>query len=107
MRVHDKIRASKDNFACTRQHRRLTHSLSLKDGELGPLQPAPWGAFAAYLEKRAPLTDAQWKQYQGTLSKTLLGNERELLFLEWLNTSRAAAQIKMMGGNGRGDRGGA
>ena len=82
-------------------------TLSLKDGELGPLQPAPWGAFAAYLEKRAPLTDAQWKQYQGTLSKTLLGNERELLFLEWLNTSRAAAQIKMMGGNGRGDRGGA
>jgi peptidyl-prolyl cis-trans isomerase D len=85
-------------------------TLSLKEGELGPLQPAPWGAFAAYLEKRAPLTDDQWKQYQGTLSKTLLSNEQELLFLEWLNSSRAAAQIKMMGGNGRGghsDRGGA
>lgn len=85
-------------------------TLSLKERELGPLQPAPWGAFAAYLEKRAPLTDVQWKQYQGSLSKMLLGNERELLFLEWLNSSRAAAQIKMMSGNGRGasgDRGGA
>ena len=80
-------------------------TLSLKEGELGPLQPAPWGAFAAYLQKRAPLTDAQWNQYKATLSKTLLGNERELLFLEWLNSSRAAAQIKMLGGNGRGGRG--
>jgi len=75
-------------------------TLSLKEGELGTLQGAPWGAFAAYLEKRAPLTDAQWKEHQQTLTKTLLSNERELLFFEWLRTSRGAAQIKMLGRQG-------
>ena len=75
-------------------------TLSLREGELGPLQPAPWGAFAAYLEKRVPLTDAQWKEHRSTLSKTILSNERELLFLEWLRTSRAAAKIQMMGRQG-------
>ena len=83
-------------------------TLGLKDGELGPLQQAPWGSFAAYLVKRAPLTDAQWKEHQAALSKTLLGNEQELLFLEWLGSSRAAARVKMLGGNGgRGGNGGA
>ena len=75
-------------------------TLGLKEGELGSLQAALWGAFAAYLEKRAALTDAQWKVQKEALSKTLLSNERELLFLEWLRTSRGAAQIKMMGRRG-------
>lgn len=75
-------------------------TLSLKEGELGNLQGAPWGAFAAYLEKRAPLTESQWKEHQQSLGKTLLTNERELLFFEWLRTSRGAAQIKMLGRQG-------
>jgi hypothetical protein len=75
-------------------------TLSLKEGELGTLQPAPWGVFAAYLDKRAPLTDAQWNERRESLSKTLLTNEQELLFLEWLRSARAAAQIKMLAGNG-------
>ena len=64
------------------------------------MQAAPWGAFAAYLEKRAPLTDAQWKQHNAALSKTLLSNERELLFLEWLRTARGTAKVRMMGRQG-------
>lgn len=73
-----------------------TATLGLKDGEISPLQPAPWGAFAAWLEKRVPLTDAQWREHQADLSKTILGNERELLFLEWLRSSRAEAKISMI-----------
>ena len=76
-------------------------TLSLKDGELGQLQPAPWGAFAVYLDKRTPLTEAQWKEYQPELSKKLLGNNQTLLFREWLNQSRGTAGIKMLG-NQRG-----
>ena len=72
-------------------------TLGLKEGEIGPLQPAPWGAFAAYLEKRAPLTDAQWKDHRAALTKTLLANEQELIFQEWLRAARGAAQIKMLG----------
>ena len=72
-------------------------TLGLKEGELGPLQPAPWGAFAIYLEKRAPLTDSQWKEHKSMLANKLLGNDRSLIFAEWLNQSRAAAQIKMLG----------
>jgi hypothetical protein len=74
-------------------------TLSLNEGQLGSLSPAPWGAFAPYLVKRASLTDAQWKEHKAILSSRLLNNERELLFMEWLRSSRAAAQIKMMGRN--------
>ena len=77
-------------------------TLSLKEGQLGGLSPAPWGAFAAYLVKRAPLTEAQWKEHQAALSNRLLENEKELLFMEWLRSSRAAAQIQMMGRGGNG-----
>jgi hypothetical protein len=89
-----------DTKAGQEQQSLAAATLSLKEGELGTLQGAPWGAFAAYLEKRTPLTDAQWKEHQETLSKTLLSNERELLFFEWLRTSRGAAQIKMLGRQG-------
>ena len=89
-----------DTKAPQEQQALASSTLGLKEGELGPLQPAPWGAFAAYLEKRAPLTEAQWKEHQASLSKTLLSNEQELLFLEWLRTSRGAAQIRMMGRSG-------
>jgi hypothetical protein len=77
----------------------VSATLSLKEGELGQLSPAPWGAFAPYLVKRGPLTDAQWKEHQGALSSRLMENEQELLFMEWLRTSRGTAQIKMMGRN--------
>ncbi len=73
-------------------------TLGLKEGELGELQPAPWGSFALYLEKREALTDLQWKDHQATLSKKLLNNDQELIFQEWLQASRAAAQIKVLGG---------
>ena len=72
-------------------------TLGLKERELGPLQPAPWGAFAIYLEKRAPLSDAQWKDHQSMLTKKLVSNDQSLIFAEWLRQSRAAAQIKMLG----------
>jgi hypothetical protein len=72
-------------------------ALSLKDGQLGQLQPAPWGAFAIYLDKRTPLTDAEWKEHRAEVTKKLLGNDQSLIFREWLNQSRGAAQIKMLG----------
>lgn len=71
-------------------------TLGLKDGELGQLQPAPWGAFAIYLEKRLALTEEQWKEHQTALAKKLLGNNQTLIFQEWLNQARATAQIKML-----------
>ena len=77
-----------------------TSSLGVNDGQLGPLQPAPWGAFAVYLEKRAPLTDAQWTEHKASLAKTLLTNEQDLLFSEWLNTAKGAAQIKRLNRRG-------
>ena len=80
-------------------------TLGLKDGQLGSLQPAPWGAFAVCLEKRTPLTDAQWKEHQWALSKTILSNEQDLLFVDWLRSSRASAQIKMLGREDRNSQG--
>ena len=73
-------------------------TLSLKEGELGQLEPAPWGFFAVYLQKRTPLTDAEWKEYQADISKKLLTKDQDLLFTEWLHTSLGTAQIKMLPG---------
>ena len=80
-------------------------SLGLKDGQLGSLQPAPWGGVAIYLAKRTPLTDAQWKEHQATLSKTILSNEQDLLYMDWLRSARASAQIKMLGRDARNSQG--
>ena len=87
------------------QQAAVSSTLGLKDGELGQLQPAPWGAMAVWLQKRDPLTDAQWKEHREALSKTILGNEQELLFQEWLRSARAASQLRILGGGSR--RGGA
>ena len=81
-------------------------TLALKDGQLGSLQPAPWGGVAIYLEKRAPLTDAQWKAHQATLSKTILSNEQDLLYMDWLRSARVSAQIKMLGRDPRNSQDG-
>ena len=75
-------------------------SLGLKEGALSQLLPAPWGNFAVYLEKRAPLTDEQWKDHQASLSKSILSSEQDLLFDEWLHQSRALAKIQVLGGHG-------
>ena len=83
----------------------IAQTLGLKEGELGQLQPAPWGAMAVWLQKRDPITDAQWKEHHESLSKMILSNERELLFQEWLRTSRGASQLRILGGENR--RGGA
>jgi peptidyl-prolyl cis-trans isomerase D len=80
-------------------------TLTLREGALGDLQPAPWGAFAVFLTSRTPLTADQWKEHAPALEKTILSNEKDLLFLEWLRASRAAAQVQVLAGNGR--RGGA
>ena len=83
----------------------VSSTLGLKEGELGQLQPAPWGAFSVWLQKRDPLSDAQWKEHRDALSGTILGNERELLFQEWLRNARGASQLRILGGENR--RGGA
>ena len=88
---------SPDDSKVTEEKRAFAAAtLSLKDGELGQLQPAPWGAFSIYLDKRTPLTDDQWKEHQSELSKKLLGNDQSMLFKEWLNQSRSTAGIKML-----------
>lgn len=83
----------------------VSSTLGLKAGELGQLQSAPWGTFAVWLQKRDPLADAEWQAHREALSRTILGNEQELLFQEWLRASRAASKLRILGGENR--RGGA
>lgn len=89
-----------DSKANPEQQAFAAGTLGLQEGELGPLQPAPWGVYAIYLQKRAPLTDAQWNEHRAALAKGMLGNERSLLFAEWLRSARASAQIRILSGNG-------
>lgn len=73
-------------------------TIGLREGELGALQPAPFGTFAAYLQKREPLADDLWKQHRAALSRTILANEKELLFREWLRSARESARIRILSG---------
>ena len=77
-------------------------TLGLNEGELGTLQPAPFGVFAVYLQKRDALSESQWKQHGPALEKSILANERGILFQEWLRAGRASSQLKILAGGRRG-----
>lgn len=89
-----------DRKAPEEQQAFAASTLALKEGTLGALQPAPWGNFAVYLETRAPLADAQWKEHGATLSRSILANQQDLLFAEWLHQARALAKVQALGGRG-------
>jgi len=71
-------------------------SMDLQPGELGGLQPAPWGAFAVYLKSRAPLDEKVFQDRREEVTNALLEGKRQLLFLEWLRAARDAAQIRSL-----------
>lgn len=67
-------------------------TLLLKDGELSPLEQAPWGAFAVQLVSRGP---ASGDENADTIRENILAGKKELFFIEWLRTSREAARITL------------
>lgn len=69
-------------------------TLILKEGELSPLEQAPWGSFAVQLVSRAPASPDLQKQ-QASIGENILTGKQDLLFMEWLRTSREAAKITL------------
>jgi hypothetical protein len=78
----------------TSQEQRLlsASTLILKDGELSPLEQAPWGSFTIQLVSRGKASEDLEKQ-NDTIREDILAGKRDLLFQEWLRTSREAARI--------------
>ena len=70
----------------------------LKEGELSPLVQAPWGAFTVQLVSRAPASPELQKE-QATIRENILTGKKDLLFAEWLRTSREAARITLPSGS--------
>ena len=73
-------------------------TLLLKEGEISNLEGAPWGAFVAQLQTRAPIDQMAFGARETQIRESLLRNKRDLLFMEWLRVSREAARITMPAG---------
>ena len=73
-------------------------TLLLKEGEISNLEGAPWGAFVAQLQSRAPVDQMAFGARESQIRESLLRNKRDLLFMEWLRVSREAARITMPAG---------
>jgi len=73
-------------------------TLLLKEGEISNLEGAPWGAFVAQLQTRAPVDQMAFGARDSQIRESLLRNKRDLLFMEWLRVSREAARITMPAG---------
>ena len=73
-------------------------TLLLKEGETSNLEGAPWGAFVAQLQTRAPVDQMAFGARESQIRESLLRNKRDLLFMEWLRVSREAARITMPAG---------
>ncbi|MFM8763681.1 MAG: peptidyl-prolyl cis-trans isomerase [Spartobacteria bacterium] len=68
-------------------------TLLLKEGEISNLEAAPWGAFVAQLQSRAPVDQMAFGARETQIRESLLRNKRDLLFMEWLRVGREAARI--------------
>lgn len=79
------------------QHRIVSSTLALKDGELSAFEAAPWGGLCVYLQSRGPLPDSELAAKKEDIRQSLLENKRGLLFSEWLRVSRAEANISVPG----------
>ena len=73
-------------------------TLLLKEGEISNLEGAPWGAFVAQLQTRAPVDQMAFGARETQIRESLLRNKRDLLFMEWLRVSREAARITVPAG---------
>jgi hypothetical protein len=73
-------------------------TLSLREGEVSNFEPGPGGGFAVYLKSRGPLDETVYAERREEILSGLLESKRELLFAEWLRTSRDAAKINVPAG---------
>ena len=73
-------------------------TLLLKEGGISNLEGAPWGAFVAQLQSRAPVDQMAFGARETQIRESLLRNKRDLLFMEWLRVSREAARITVPAG---------
>jgi hypothetical protein len=72
-------------------------TLLLKEGEISNIAQAPWGAFAVRLTARGPADPKAFGERETEIRTNMIRNKRDLLFAEWLRTSREAAKITMPG----------
>jgi hypothetical protein len=89
------VPAAKD--ATSEQQLITANTLLLKDGEISNLAQAPWGAFAVRLTARGPADSKAFGERESEIRTNMIRNKRDLLFAEWLRTSREAAKISMPG----------
>lgn len=71
-------------------------TLPLEPGQISGFQPAPGGGFIVQLTQRAPLDPALFESQQAEVKARILETKQNLLFIEWLNSARTAADLKLL-----------
>ncbi len=74
-------------------------TLQLKDGEMSGVVVRPWGAYAVYLEKRAPLDEAKFAENRGPMTDFISGRKGGILLYEWLEAATERSGLRFSGGD--------
>lgn len=82
------------------QQQLIAPTLLLQPGELSNLEQAPWGAFIVQLQNRGEMDPKTFESREAEIRTNMLRNKQDLLFAEWLRTSREAAKITVPQGRG-------
>ena len=84
------------NESTTQEQRQIiSATLTIRDGEISHFENAPWGGFAVFLKSRGPIDDKEFAKKKDEIQKGLVQNKKDLLFNEWLRTSRDEAKISV------------
>ncbi len=72
-------------------------TLQLKDGEMSGVMVRPWGAYAVYLEKRAPLDETAFAENREPMTEFISGRKRGILLYQWLTAAAERVRPAVLG----------
>ncbi|MEO6053727.1 MAG: SurA N-terminal domain-containing protein [Chthoniobacterales bacterium] len=70
-------------------------TIFLRDGEMSGFEKAPWGGFITLLSRRNPVDATLLSSRKPQIEKDLLRNKQAILFAEWFQSARNAADINV------------
>lgn len=72
-------------------------TLQLTDGEMSGVVVRPWGAYAVYLEKRAPLDETKFAENREPMTDFISDRKGGILLYEWLTEAAERSGLRFSG----------
>ncbi len=83
--------------ATPQQRSYANDTIQLKDGEITGVSLEPWGAYAVYLEKRAPIDEAVLEENREQISDFITDRKGSLVLFEWLQAASERSGLEFHG----------